>query len=99
MPPVRQCPQGCTLLPPAACVRVRPAFAGEGRYFVRVPVGTNQERWDEPQQQAAAAVEAAAEAEEGEAGEGGQGEGTHRRAEKQGKQKPVGPAAGRATTG
>ncbi|PNH05625.1 hypothetical protein TSOC_008133, partial [Tetrabaena socialis] len=24
-----------------ACVRVRPAFAGEGRYFVRVPDGTN----------------------------------------------------------
>jgi hypothetical protein len=23
-------------------VRVRPAFAGEGRYFVRVPEGTNQ---------------------------------------------------------
>eukprot|EP00210_Caulerpa_lentillifera_P002221 g2134.t1 len=23
-----------------SCVRVRPAFAGEGRYFVRVPVGT-----------------------------------------------------------
>lgn len=26
---------------PAAFVRVRPAFAGEGRYFVRVPKGTN----------------------------------------------------------
>lgn len=25
----------------AAFVRVRPAFAGEGRYFVRVPPGTN----------------------------------------------------------
>ncbi len=54
----------------AACVRVRPAFAGEGRYFVRVPVGTNQERWDAPQQRAeAAAAEAAAE-EEGERGAG-----------------------------
>ncbi|KAG2485268.1 hypothetical protein HYH03_015943 [Edaphochlamys debaryana] len=27
-----------------ACVRVRPAFAGEGRYFVRVPQGTNAAR-------------------------------------------------------
>lgn len=26
-------------LPPAAIVRVRPAYAGEGRYFVRVPPG------------------------------------------------------------
>jgi hypothetical protein len=26
---------------PAAFVRVRPALAGEGRYFVRVPPGTN----------------------------------------------------------
>ena len=24
----------------AACVRVRPAYAGEGRYFVMVPEGT-----------------------------------------------------------
>ncbi len=29
-----------------AVVRVRPAFAGEGRYFVRVPPGTNQERFE-----------------------------------------------------
>jgi hypothetical protein len=29
----------------AAYVRVRPAFAGEGRYFVRVPEGTNKERF------------------------------------------------------
>jgi hypothetical protein len=28
--------------PAAATVRVRPAFAGEGRYFVRVPEGTNR---------------------------------------------------------
>eukprot|EP00884_Botryococcus_braunii_P015545 jgi/Botrbrau1/2674/Bobra.0203s0020.1 len=27
-------------------VRIRPAFAGEGRYFVRVPVGTNSTRYD-----------------------------------------------------
>ncbi|GIL96672.1 hypothetical protein Vretimale_2431 [Volvox reticuliferus] len=27
-----------------ACVRIRPAFAGEGRYFVRVPEGTNASR-------------------------------------------------------
>lgn len=27
-------------------VRLRPAHAGEGRYFVRVPAGTNAERWD-----------------------------------------------------
>jgi hypothetical protein len=26
----------------AAVVRIRPAFAGEGRYFVRVPEGTNR---------------------------------------------------------
>jgi hypothetical protein len=30
---------------PAAVVRVRPAFAGEGRYFVRVPEGTNRNRF------------------------------------------------------
>lgn len=30
---------------PAAVVRVRPAFAGEGRYFVRVPEGTNRGRF------------------------------------------------------
>lgn len=29
----------------AAWVRVRPAFAGEGRYFVRVPEGTNRDRF------------------------------------------------------
>ncbi len=29
---------------PSAVVRVRPAFAGEGRYFVRVPDGTNVDR-------------------------------------------------------
>eukprot|EP00199_Chlamydomonas_sp_CCMP681_P000968 CAMPEP_0119108170 /NCGR_PEP_ID=MMETSP1180-20130426/13506_1 /TAXON_ID=3052 ORGANISM="Chlamydomonas cf sp, Strain CCMP681" /NCGR_SAMPLE_ID=MMETSP1180 /ASSEMBLY_ACC=CAM_ASM_000741 /LENGTH=516 /DNA_ID=CAMNT_0007093759 /DNA_START=29 /DNA_END=1576 /DNA_ORIENTATION=+ len=28
-----------------ACVRVRPAFAGEGRYFVHVPQGTNLHRF------------------------------------------------------
>ncbi len=28
----------------SACVRVRPAFAGEGRYFVRVAEGTNSGR-------------------------------------------------------
>lgn len=28
-------------------VRVRPAFAGEGRYFVRVPEGTNAARGEE----------------------------------------------------
>lgn len=30
---------------PTAVVRVRPAFAGEGRYFVRVPDGTNSGRF------------------------------------------------------
>lgn len=30
---------------PAAWVRVRPAYAGEGRYFVRVPEGTNKDRF------------------------------------------------------
>lgn len=37
-----------TLDPAAALVafvRVRPAFAGEGRYFVRVPPGTNSMRY------------------------------------------------------
>jgi hypothetical protein len=32
--------------PPAATVCVRPALAGEGRYFVRVPVGTNVARFE-----------------------------------------------------
>lgn len=31
--------------PLAAYVRVRPAFVGEGRYFVRVPPGTNSDRF------------------------------------------------------
>lgn len=30
---------------PTAIIRVRPAFAGEGRYFVRVPEGTNRNRF------------------------------------------------------
>lgn len=35
-----------------AIVRVVPAFAGEGRYFVRVPRGTNEHEWevDQPQE-------------------------------------------------
>jgi len=28
-----------------AIVRVRPAHAGQGRYFVRVPPGTNEHLW------------------------------------------------------
>lgn len=46
-PKLTTCP-GCLLppwCPPAAYVRVRPAFAGEGRYFVRVPEGANKERF------------------------------------------------------
>ena len=31
-----------------AFVKVRPAFAGEGRYFVRVPPGTNADDYNEP---------------------------------------------------
>ena len=34
--------------PPPAFVRVRPALAGEGRYFVRVPRGTNAEDYQVP---------------------------------------------------
>lgn len=37
-----------------AIVRVMPAFAGEGRYFVRVPCGTNEHEWEveQPQERA-----------------------------------------------
>lgn len=34
-----------------AYVRVRPAYAGEGRYFVRVPEGTNSDRFVIPENQ------------------------------------------------
>ncbi|KAL4433595.1 hypothetical protein ABPG75_000036 [Micractinium tetrahymenae] len=34
-----------------AIVRVLPAFAGEGRYFVRVPRGTNEHEWELEQPQ------------------------------------------------
>lgn len=45
--------------PAAAFVRVRPAPAGEGRYFVRVPPGTNAGNYvvQEPQPVDAAALE------------------------------------------
>jgi hypothetical protein len=35
----------CCSVCPTAVIRVRPAFAGEGRYFVRVPEGTNKGRF------------------------------------------------------
>lgn len=34
-----------------AIVRVMPAFAGEGRYFVHVPRGTNEHEWEVEQPQ------------------------------------------------
>jgi hypothetical protein len=34
-----------------ALVRVMPAFAGEGRYFVQVPTGTNVDSWQMEQPQ------------------------------------------------
>ena len=51
----------------AAFVRVRPAFVGEGRYFVRVPPGTNAGNYElqKPRSVDETSLEAGVDAEDG----------------------------------